>query len=66
MVDQNLVFKEMLQPYFLLLSAYSYTVASFYFAEELQINSVYYGTFLSYPEEICYPMPPENVKGTPK
>ena len=27
---------------------------------------MYYGIFVSYPAELCYPMPPENGKGSPK
>ena len=34
-----------------------------YFPEEFRRNSVYSVTFLSYPVEIRFPMPPENRKG---
>ena len=30
----------------------------------VHVKSVYSGAFLSYPAELRYPMPPENVKGT--
>ena len=30
----------------------------------LRRNSVYSGTFLSYPAELCFPIPLENGKGT--
>ena len=34
-----------------------------YFLEELRSNSVYSGTFLLYPAELRFPMPPKNGKG---
>ena len=38
--------------------------ARLYFPEKFRRNSGYSGTFLSYPAEIRYPMPPENGKET--
>ena len=38
--------------------------ARLYFTEELRRNSIQSGTFLSYPAELRFPIPPENRKGT--
>ena len=37
-------------------------LARLYFLEEFWKNFKYFSNFLSYPAELCYPMPPENGK----
>ena len=41
-------------------------ISRLYFLEEFRRDSVYSVTLLSNPAELCYPMPPEHGKGTPK